>query len=126
MTTIARTFRQIDAALTIAALDGAGFRVFAPHFHIHGTTPHFAIAYGGIAIQVPDSEAPEAVAFLHALNTPVPDNEAPLPAPPAGYRRGWSYSLRQILFFLMGGSSPPAGLFLRALLRTGDYAHNEL
>ncbi len=110
LTTIAHCFRQIDAALAISALEAAGFRVFVPHFHISGITPHFAIAFGGIPIQVPDADAHEAATFLTALHMP-PATETP--TAPAGFRRGWWYSIQQILFYLLGGSRPPGGLFLR-------------
>lgn len=110
LTTIAHCFRQIDAALAVSALEAAGFRVFVPHFHISGITPHFAIAFGGIPIQVPNADAHEAAVFLSALHTP-PATEAP--ASPAGFRRGWRHSIQQILFYLLGGSRPPAGLFPR-------------
>lgn len=109
LTTIAHCFRQIDAALAISALEAAGYDVFAPHFQISGLTPHCAIAYGGIPLRVPAAQAAEATTFLQDLHDTASAAETPSKS---GYRRGWVYTVRDVVLFFLGGSRPPAGLFL--------------
>ncbi len=70
LTIIANAGSAMDASLTITALEGAGFDVFLPGYHMLNNFPHLGVALGGVPIMVRQPHAEEAAAFLAALNQP--------------------------------------------------------
>ncbi len=98
---IARARSALEASLTIAALEGAGFSPSAPGFHTVHTLPYFSTALGGIPIHVPSHEAPEAAAFLAAL--PAHRRTAPRPRPGP---LGWGKRILLRATYLLTGPAP--------------------
>lgn len=64
---LAYAYSPSEVALMISALEGAGFDVFAPGFHMAANAQHLSVALGGVPIMVPASQADEAAALLAAI-----------------------------------------------------------
>jgi hypothetical protein len=75
--TVSRAFNPAAAHLTRARLEVAGFHAFVTHETAALSMDGYAMAAGGILVQVPDEEAAEAKTFLEA-----PSEEIPPPPPP--------------------------------------------
>lgn len=98
---ITRAGSALEASLTIAALEGAGFRPSAPGFHTAHTLPYFSTAIGGIPIRVPAHEAPGAAAFLAALPAHRCTATPPRPGP-----LGWVKRILIRAAYLLTGPAP--------------------
>ncbi|MBZ8118923.1 hypothetical protein KUD11_09705 [Roseovarius sp. LXJ103] len=98
---IARAGSSLEASLTIAALEGAGFSPSAPGFHTVHTLPYLSTALGGIPIRVPAHEAPEALAFLRAL----PSHTSAVPTVRPG-PAGWLKRALLSVAYLLTGRAP--------------------
>jgi hypothetical protein len=72
--TVARAFNTAEAHLTRARLEAAGFHSVVMHELAALGMEGYAMAAGGILVQVPDEEASEAEIFL---NSSSPSEEAP-------------------------------------------------
>ncbi|MGQ3488784.1 hypothetical protein [Roseovarius pacificus] len=103
LTRIAQVYSPTEAALTVAALEGAGFQVFVPGYHTHNTVPHMAVAFGGIPVMVRSDQAAEAARFLDALDRPATPDTAPEDAP----HLPWWRRLLALVIFLLTGTAPP-------------------
>jgi hypothetical protein len=64
--TIYRAFNPADAQLVFSRLDAAGFHPFVADEIAALSMEGYALAAGGIRVQVPESEAAEAKEFLDA------------------------------------------------------------
>ena len=64
--TICRAFNPADAQLVFSRLDAAGFHPFVADEIAALSMEGYALAAGGIRVQVPESEAAEAKEFLDA------------------------------------------------------------
>ncbi len=99
----------MDASVTITALEGAGFDVFVPGYHMLNTFPHLGVALGGVPIMVRQPHVKEAATFLAALPQPETASES-------GCIGVWG-ALGRIfasLFFLSTGTAPSLrGVFRR-------------
>jgi hypothetical protein len=62
--TIYRAFNPADAQLVRSRLDAAGFHAFVTNELSALSMDGYALAAGGILVQVPESEAEEAQRFL--------------------------------------------------------------
>lgn len=67
MTPIAKAFGPTEVGLTVAALEGAGFRVFVPGYNTLSNVQFLSIGFGGVPIMVEIDRAAEAWDFLKAL-----------------------------------------------------------
>lgn len=82
MKTVSTSFDPASAQLTRSRLEAAGFHASVMHELSALSMDGYALAAGGITVQVPDEEAEEAKAFLNSPsefpegNTPPGD---PLP-----------------------------------------------
>ncbi len=65
-TTIYKALNPADAQLVASRLDAAGFHPFVADEAAALGMEGYALAVGGIRVQVPESEAAEATAFLEA------------------------------------------------------------
>jgi hypothetical protein len=74
MVTVATAFNPADAQLTRARLEVAGFHPVVAHELSALSMDGYALAAGGILVQVPEGEAAEAKEFL-ASSGPVGENE---------------------------------------------------
>jgi len=70
--TVYRAFNPADAHLVRSRLEAAGFHAFVTNELSALSMDGYALAAGGILVQVPEEEATEAQAFL-AESTPVDD-----------------------------------------------------
>ncbi|MBU2983321.1 hypothetical protein KO498_16060 [Lentibacter algarum] len=68
LTQIGWSYSPSAAALTLSALEAAGYDVVMPHFHTHALLANQALALGGIPIAVPASQADDARALLQAID----------------------------------------------------------
>jgi hypothetical protein len=82
--TVHTSFNPADADLVCSRLDAAEFHPIITHGLSALSIDGYALAAGGILVQVPENEAAEAKAFL-TDSVPVPreDSENPGDAPPA-------------------------------------------
>ena len=69
--TVATAFNPADAQLTASRLDAAGFHPAVKGELASLSMDGYALATGGIEIQVPDAEAGEAREFLNSPVTPL-------------------------------------------------------
>ena len=77
LVTVARAFNPADAHLTRSRLEVAGFHAVVTHELAALTLDGYAMAAGGILVQVPDEESAEAKAFLEAPPVSEPPQDAP-------------------------------------------------
>jgi len=70
--TVSRAFNPGEAHLARSRLEAAGFHAVVTHETAALTMDGYAMAAGGILVQVPDEEAEEAKAFLEAPSEPMP------------------------------------------------------
>ena len=70
LTTIHRSFNPADAQLVRSRLEVAGFHPIVTHELSALSLDGYAMAAGGILVQVPDAEAAEVTQFLES-STPV-------------------------------------------------------
>ncbi len=113
LTRIAQVFGPSDAMLAVAALEGAGFRVFVPGYHTLSNAQYLSVALGGVPIMIETARAAEAAAFLDALETSdvevlspsafdsSPDDDLPPPHP-----RGLLRQIVESAFYLLTGTAP--------------------
>ena len=66
LVTIASAFNPADAQLIRSRLEAAGFHAFVAHELSALSLDGYALAAGGILVQVPDNEAADAKEFLAA------------------------------------------------------------
>ncbi|MDB6124505.1 MAG: hypothetical protein JWQ71_3498 [Pedosphaera sp.] len=66
LVTIFRAFNPIDAQLVRSRLDAANFHPTVSHELSALSMDGYALAAGGILVQVPDEEAANATEFLHS------------------------------------------------------------
>ena len=78
LTTISRSFNPADAQLVRARLEAAGFHAVVTNELSALSVEGYSLAAGGILVQVPESEAAEATAFL---TQSTPSNDAPTDSP---------------------------------------------
>ena len=113
LTRIAHVYSTSEAALTIAALEGAGFAVFVPGYHTHNTVPHISVALGGMPVLIESHHAREARDFLAALDKAAAEAEAEEQnngaagddtARPAS--RSWLYKLVMLFVYFLTGTAP--------------------
>jgi hypothetical protein len=70
LSTVHRSFNPADAQLVRAQLESAGFHAIVTHELSALSLDGYALAAGGILVQVPDAESREAAEFL-ARSVPV-------------------------------------------------------
>lgn len=70
LVTVFTAFNPAEAQLTRARLEAAGFHAVVTHELAALSMDGYAMAAGGIRVQVPESEAAEARAFLEAPSEP--------------------------------------------------------
>jgi hypothetical protein len=70
LVTVFNTFNPAEAQLTRARLEAAGFHAVVTHELAALTMGGYSMAAGGIRVQVPDTEAEEARAFLAQPSEP--------------------------------------------------------
>lgn len=97
---IARAYGSAEAALVVARLESCGFIVTTTARHTACVAWNWSMALGGVDIQVPGSQADDAMVILAGYET--------------DYRRP---NLLKVLFFLAAWlwcsvPPPPSGLFL--------------
>ncbi|WP_306154550.1 hypothetical protein [Roseovarius sp. MMSF_3281] len=114
LTRIAHVYSTSEAALTIAALEGAGFDVFVPGYHTHNTVPHISVALGGMPVLIENHRASEAREFLAALDKPAAKAEAEEQDEDAAdddttrpASRSWLYKLVMLVVYFLTGTAPP-------------------
>jgi hypothetical protein len=73
LVTVARAFNPAEAHLIRSRLDAAQFHAVVMHELSALSLDGYALAAGGILVQVPDDEANDAREFLNA--EPLPENE---------------------------------------------------
>jgi hypothetical protein len=73
--TISRAFNPADAQLTRSRLEAAGFHPVVTNELSALSLDGYAMAAGGILVQVPDDEAAEAKAFLESSTEVEPPAE---------------------------------------------------
>jgi hypothetical protein len=69
-TTIFKAFNPAEAQLVRSRLEAAGFHPFVADELSALSIDGYSLAAGGIRVQVPESEAEEAKAFLESPSTP--------------------------------------------------------
>jgi len=74
LVTVFRAFNPADAQLARSRLEAAGFHAAVMHELSSLSMDGYAMAAGGILVQVPDEEAADAKEFLAA---PAPSDEPP-------------------------------------------------
>jgi hypothetical protein len=70
LVTVASAFNPADAQLTRSRLEAAGFHAVVSHELSALSLDGYALAAGGILVQVPENEAAEAKEFLAAARPP--------------------------------------------------------
>jgi len=70
LVTISTAFNPADAQLTRSRLDAAGFHAVVTNELSALSLDGYALAAGGIRVQVPESEADDAREFLESPATP--------------------------------------------------------
>jgi len=70
LVTVASAFNPADAQLTRSRLEAAGFHAVVSHELSALSLDGYALAAGGILVQVPENEAAEAKEFLTAAGPP--------------------------------------------------------
>lgn len=70
LVTVATAFNPADAQLTRARLEVAGFHAVVTHETAALSLDGYAMAAGGICVQVPETEAAEARQFLDQSRSP--------------------------------------------------------
>ena len=68
--TVSRAFNSADAQLTRSRLEAAGFHAVVTHELSALSLDGYALAAGGILVQVPDEEAADAKEFLESPDSP--------------------------------------------------------
>jgi hypothetical protein len=68
--TVSRAFNPADAQLVRSRLEAAGFHAAVMHELSSLSLDGYALAAGGILVQVPDTEAADAQEFLAADSPP--------------------------------------------------------
>lgn len=109
---VAQVFGPAEASLVVAALEGAGFKIFVPGFHTLSNVQYLSVAFGGVPVMVERRRAAEAAAFLEALDhknieivgpeqidRDCRDGSAPK-------RRSLLYRLGMSAFYLFTGTAP--------------------
>jgi hypothetical protein len=76
MVTVATAFNPADAQLTRARLEVAGFHPVVSHELAALSMDGYALAAGGILVQVPEAEAAEAREFLTSSRPTVEGEDA--------------------------------------------------
>ena len=64
--TVLTAFNPADAQLARSRLEAAGFHPVVPNEYSALSTDGYALAVGGILVQVPEAEAADAKEFLNA------------------------------------------------------------
>jgi NADPH-dependent 7-cyano-7-deazaguanine reductase QueF-like protein len=77
--TVSRAFNPADAHVVRSRLDAAGFHAVVTNELSSLSLDGYAMAAGGILVQVPESEAIEAKQFLEQAH-PTDDSSSPPPA----------------------------------------------
>lgn len=72
--TVYRAFNPADAHLVRSRLESAGFHAFVTNELSALSMDGYALAAGGILVQVPEEETNEALEFLHH-STPLPGQD---------------------------------------------------
>jgi hypothetical protein len=75
--TVYRAFNPADAHVVRSRLEAAGFHAFVTNELSALSMDGYAMAAGGILVQVPEAEQAEAETFL-AESRPIEEGEAPL------------------------------------------------
>jgi len=70
LVTVSSAFNPADAQLTRSRLEAAGFHAVVSHELSALSMDGYALAAGGIRVQVPEDEAAEAKDFLAAAQPP--------------------------------------------------------
>jgi len=70
LVTVSSAFNPADAQLTRSRLEAAGFHAVVSHELSALSMDGYALAAGGITVQVPEDEAAEAKDFLAAAQPP--------------------------------------------------------
>ena len=68
--TVSRAFNPADAQLVRSRLEAAGFHAAVMHELSSLSLDGYALAAGGILVQVPDAEAADAKEFIAAASPP--------------------------------------------------------
>lgn len=66
---VASAYDPTEVLLAVALLQGAGFVVLTPGLPLNQVASHYSIAYGPVAIFVPEADADDARALLHAAQS---------------------------------------------------------
>jgi hypothetical protein len=82
LVTIYQALNPADAQMARARLEAAGFQALVTNELSALSLDGYALAAGGILVQVPDAEADDARELLNAPDLP-DDSEIDPPAPPA-------------------------------------------
>jgi len=107
LVTVGWAYGQAEAGLAMALLGSAGIRVFADTWYLASMNWTLTHAFGGIALQVPASEAKEAAAILA---------EFPIARRPRPWsRRLLGGAVMLAVFLTLGFPPPPYGLHARRL-----------
>jgi len=116
---IATGHEATDISLAVTALEGAGFLVLTPGRHTNSVMPHMSLAFGGVPLLVPETDAQDARDLLRAVaakGIKVDPDDVPLPqaeAPDVARNLGVFGRIKELFFFWLGGVSRPIkGLFL--------------
>jgi hypothetical protein len=72
--TVLTAFNPADAQLARSRLEAAGFHPFVANEGSALSIEGYALAVGGIRVQVPEAEAADAKEFLETPNTPPNDS----------------------------------------------------
>jgi hypothetical protein len=73
--TVYQALNSADAQLVRSSLDAAGFHVLVTNELSSLSMEGYALAAGGILVQVPADEAVEARALLDSVQTPADDSD---------------------------------------------------
>ncbi len=110
LTLLAYAYSPSEAALMISALEGAGYDVLVPGYHMMANAQHFSVAFGGAKIMVPDDQAEPAAGLLAAIAAETEATQAEAPAPHPGQIRCLVLS---IVYFLIGTAPALNARFLQ-------------